>query len=415
MPEGRYATAPEPIDGSPYLREANLTRLAPSSLIAQPAAPEPAAPQPAAPLPMALVAEITHRCPLQCPYCSNPVELARTSEELATADWQRIFSEAAALGILHLHLSGGEPMARADLPALIRTAAAAGLYTNLITSGVLLDQTRLEALVEAGLDHVQLSFQHADAAEAERIGGMAGAHAKKIAAARLVTAAGVALTCNFVIHRQNARAVAAMITLAADLGAGRVEIAHTQYHGWGLINRGALLPDAAEVEAATAAVEAGRAVHRGRMVIDYVTPDYHADRPKPCMGGWGQRFIVVTPAGKALPCHAAETIPGLAFPSLSSPGQPLSTLAHVWTADPAFLRFRGTGWMPEPCRSCAFQKEDWGGCRCQALALARDAAATDPVCDRSPLHRAVAALIAARPVAAPAFVYRRYARPSSPE
>ena len=366
-----------------------------------------AAPQPAAPLPMALVAEITHRCPLQCPYCSNPLNLVRADQELSTADWQRIFAEAAALGVLHLHLSGGEPMMRADLPALVRAASAAGLYTNLITSGVLLDQKRLADLVQARLDHVQISFQHADAAMAERTGGLPGAQERKIAAASLVSAAGLALTCNFVIHRQNARDVAGMIALASDLGAGRVEIAHTQYHGWGLVNREALLPDAGEVAAASAAVAAARARYQGRMAIDYVPPDYHAGRPKPCMGGWAQRFIVVTPAGRALPCHAAETIPGLAFPDLRQ-----SSLAEIWNADPAFLRFRGTGWMPEPCRSCAFLNHDWGGCRCQAQALAGDAAAPDPVCDRSLHHHRVAALIAARPAAPPAFVYRRAGRHS---
>ncbi len=364
----------------------------------------------ATPLPMALVAEITHRCPLRCPYCSNPLEMARASEELSTADWQRVFAEAAALGVLHLHLSGGEPMARADLPALIRAAVEAGLYTNLITSGVLLDEKRLVQLAEAGLDHVQLSFQHADGSEAERIGGMIGAHAKKIAAARLVTAAGLPLTCNFVIHRQNAWGVGAMIALAADLGAGRVEIAHTQYYGWGLINRDALLPDTGECNAVTTAVEAARETHQGRMVIDYVTSDYHADRPKSCMGGWARRFIVVTPAGRALPCHAAETIPGLSFPNVRT-----VSLAEIWNADPAFLRFRGTGWMPEPCQSCDFKEQDWGGCRCQALALAGDGAATDPVCGRSSLHSSVKELIAARPVAPPPFVYRRHAGHAIPE
>jgi pyrroloquinoline quinone biosynthesis protein E len=356
---------------------------------------------------MALVAEITHRCPLQCPYCSNPLNLARADQELSTADWQRIFAEAAALGVMQLHLSGGEPMMRADLPALVRAASAAGLYTNLITSGVLLDQKRLADLVQARLDHVQISFQHADAAMAERIGGLPGAQERKIAAAGLVSAAGLALTCNFVIHRQNVRDVPGMISLASDLGAGRVEIAHTQYHGWALANRDALLPDALEVEAARAAVAAARAQYQGRMAIDYITSDYHADRPKPCMGGWAQRFIVVTPAGRALPCHAAETIPGLAFPDLRQ-----SSLAEVWNADPAFLRFRGTSWMPEPCRGCAFLSHDWGGCRCQAQALAEEAAAPDPVCDRSFLHHTVAALIAARPAAPPAFVYRRTTRHS---
>jgi pyrroloquinoline quinone biosynthesis protein E len=352
----------------------------------------------AAPPPMALVAEITHRCPLQCPYCSNPLSMARASEELSTEDWRRVLAEAAALG------SGGEPMARRDLPELIHAAADAGLYTNLITSGVLLDKKRFSALADAGLDHVQLSFQHVDSAEAERIGGMPGAQAKKIAAAQLITAAGLPLTCNFVIHRQNARDVAGMIALAADLGAARVEIAHTQYYGWGLLNRDALLPDPAELDAATAAVEAARALHQGRMVIDYVTPDYHADRPKACMNGWARRFIVIAPTGKVLPCHAAETIPGLAFPDVRT-----ARLADIWTADPAFIRFRGTSWMPEPCQGCAFKDQDWGGCRCQALALAGDAAATDPVCARSPVHRSVGDLIAARPVPAPPFVFRRSA------
>jgi pyrroloquinoline quinone biosynthesis protein E len=374
------------------------------------AASQPAETRPAAPLPMALVAEVTHRCPLHCPYCSNPIEMARAGQELSTTDWQRVFTEAAALGVLHLHLSGGEPMARGDLPKLIRTAADAGLYINLITSGVLLDDKRLAALVEAGLDHVQLSFQHADAAEAERIGGLRGAQAKKIAAARLVKAAGLPLTCNFVIHRQNAPDVAAMIALAADLGAGRAEIAHTQYYGWGLVNRDALLPDAAELDAATAAVELGRTIHQGRMAIDYVTPDYHADRPKACMDGWARRFIVIAPTGKALPCHAAETIPGLSFPDVRT-----AHLAEIWNADPAFLCFRGTDWMPEPCQGCAFKEQDWGGCRCQALALAGDASATDPVCARSSFHQSVGELIAARPIAAPPFVFRRHAKHSTPE
>jgi pyrroloquinoline quinone biosynthesis protein E len=357
-----------------------------------------------APLPMALVAELTHRCPLKCPYCSNPLEMARASQELPTADWSRVFTEAAALGILHLHLSGGEPMVRGDLPALVRAAADAGLYTNLITSGVLLDEKRLAALLEAGLDHIQLSFQHADQEQAERIGGMPGAHAKKIEAAGRIKAAGLPLTCNFVIHRQNARDVADMIALAADLGAERVEIAHTQYYGWGLLNQDALLPDIAEMDAASAAVMAGRSRHRGGMAIDYVTPDYHADRPKPCMGGWARRFIVITPTGKALPCHAAETIPGLSFADLRT-----TSLAEIWNTDPAFLRFRGTAWMPEPCQGCVFKEEDWGGCRCQALALAGDASVTDPVCAQSPFHQSLKTFIAMRPIEPPTFTFRRNA------
>jgi pyrroloquinoline quinone biosynthesis protein E len=361
------------------------------------------------PLPMALVAEVTHRCPLRCPYCSNPLEMARASEELSTADWCRVFDQAAALGILHLHLSGGEPLARPDLPQLVRAASEAGLYTNLITSGVMLDETKLLALVEAGLDHVQLSFQHADAAEGERIGGLRGAQARKIAAAGLVKAAGLPLTCNFVIHRQNAREAAAMIALASDLGAARVEIAHTQYYGWGLVNRDALLPDAEDLRIATDAVEAGRVQHAGRMAIDYVTPDYYGDQPKACMDGWARRFIVISPKGQALPCHAAETVPGLIFPNVRD-----RALADIWLSDSAFQRFRGTGWMPEPCQSCVFKEKDWGGCRCQALALVGDAATTDPVCARSPEHMSLQRLIAARSAVPPDFVYRHNTHSSKP-
>ncbi|WP_459674462.1 pyrroloquinoline quinone biosynthesis protein PqqE [Acidisoma sp. 7E03] len=354
---------------------------------------------------MALVAEVTHRCPLRCPYCSNPLEIAGAREELAARDWARVFAEAAALGVLHLHLSGGEPMARGDLPELVRAASEVGLYTNLITSGVLLDARRIEQLAASGLDHVQLSFQHADTAEAERIGGMQGAQARKIMAAREVIAAGLPLTCNFVIHRQNARAVPAMVTLAAELGAQRVEIAHTQYYGWGLLNRDALLPDPEDLRQATEAVEQARHRHAGRLTIDYVTPDYHGDRPKPCMAGWGRRFIVIGPRGQALPCHAAETISDLVFPNVRA-----RSLADIWENDPAFRRFRGTDWMPEPCQSCAHKEEDWAGCRCQALVLAGDAAATDPVCVRSSRHEDLRQLIAARPPEPPAFVFRHNAK-----
>jgi len=356
---------------------------------------------------MGLVLELTHRCPLRCPYCSNPLDLVRASEELDEAAWHRVLDEAVALGVLQLHFSGGEPMARPDLPALVRHAATSGLYSNLITSGVLLDAPRLDILLEAGLDHVQLSFQGAEAADAERVGGLAGAQAKKLEAARLVRAAGLPLTVNFVIHRQNARHVPAMIRLAAELGAGRVEIAHTQYYGWGLRNRDALLPDVADLQAATEAVEEGRRLWGHALTIDYVTPDYHANQPKPCMDGWARRFMVITPAGRALPCHAAETIRTLSFPDVRE-----ASLASIWADDPAFARFRGTAWMPEPCRGCDRREIDWGGCRCQALALAGDAGATDPVCERSPHHAGLRDLVAGRSALPPEFQYRGTAAPS---
>jgi pyrroloquinoline quinone biosynthesis protein E len=354
--------------------------------------------------PLGLVAELTHRCPLQCPYCANPVALQRASAELDTATWQRVLEEAAALGVLQLHFSGGEPTARKDLPELVSAAAELGLYSNLITSGVLLDEAMLDRLARAGLDHVQISFQDTQAENADRIGGFAGGHGRKLTAARAVKQSGLALTLNFVVHRQNLTRVPDMIDLAEMLGAGRVEIAHVQYYGWALANRDALLPDRAELDEATATVEAARQRLKGRLVIDYVVPDYHALRPKACMGGWARRFITVTPAGNALPCHIAESLPGLEIPSVIE-----QSLATIWHSSSAFARFRGTDWMPEPCRSCDRREIDWGGCRCQAFALTGDASRTDPACEKSHDHALMQAAVAARSVTPPAFIYRRYA------
>lgn len=339
------------------------------------------APVPGLAPPMGLIAELTHRCPLACAYCSNPVELARASAELDTAAWLRVFEEAAKLGVLHLHLTGGEPMARKDLPLLVKGAAAAQLYTNLITSGVLLDDAAMAALLEAGIDHIQLSFQDIGEKEADSSAGLAGAHARKLAAARRIRDAGLPLTLNFVVHRGNVDRTADMLALGEALGAARIEIAHVQYYGWGLLNRSALLPTVAQLEAATAAVEAARARFKGRIVVDYVVPDYYATRPKACMGGWAQRFINLSPAGRAMPCHAAETLPGFVFPSVRE-----QSLADIWSGSDAFIRFRGTAWAPEPCRSCDRLEIDWGGCRCQAFALTGDATRTDPACALSPDH-----------------------------
>ncbi|NHN86438.1 pyrroloquinoline quinone biosynthesis protein PqqE [Acetobacter musti] len=331
------------------------------------------------PPPMSLLAELTHRCPLQCPYCSNPLVLDPRVGELSTVEWCRVLDEAADLGVLQVHFSGGEPMARKDLPELVGHAVRRGLYTNLITSGVLMDEAALVRLAEAGLDHVQLSFQDVEVVSAERIGGMKGAQAKKIAAARLIVADGMPLTLNFVIHRLNVERIPAMFALAEELGARRVEIAHTQYYGWGLKNRATLLPTRAQLEQSERDVAAARARFGTWMAIDFVTPDYYADEPKPCMGGWGRRFLNVAPSGRVLPCHAAETIPGVVFPTVRE-----ETLAGIWNDSALFGMFRGTDWMPEPCRSCHRKEEDWGGCRCQALALTGRADAADPVCQRSP-------------------------------
>ncbi len=352
--------------------------------------------------PLGMLLELTHRCPLQCPYCSNPLALERASDELPTEAWQDVLDQAARLGVLQVHFSGGEPMARRDLVPLVRHAAGLGLYTNLITSAVLLDAPALAALSDAGLDHVQISFQDVDEAGADRIGNYAGGHAKKLAAARLVRESGLALTLNFVVHRHNIARVPQMIALGEALGAGRIEIANVQYYGWGLRNRAALLPTRAELDAATEAVFAGRERLAGRMVIDYVIPDYYAIEPKGCMGGWGRRFLNVSPAGRVLPCHAAETLPGFDWPSVRT-----TQLAEIWNRSEPFARYRGTAWMPEPCRSCDRREIDWGGCRCQAFALTGDAGRTDPACALSPDHAVMAEAAREAEAPPPPFVYRR--------
>ncbi|HKW55570.1 MAG TPA: pyrroloquinoline quinone biosynthesis protein PqqE [Stellaceae bacterium] len=352
--------------------------------------------------PLALLAELSHRCPLQCPYCSNPLELERGSSEIDTATWQRVLSEAAALGILQVHFSGGEPTVRRDLPDLVRHAAKVGLYSNLITSGVLTHPAQFDALVEAGLEHVQLSIQDADAANGDRIAGLAGAQAKKRAFGALVRQAGLPLTINAVVHRQNLENLERMIALAVELDAQRMEVAHVQYYGWALANRDALLPTRAQLDNATAAVEAARARLKGVLLIDYVVPDYYAHRPKACMGGWGRRFLNVTPAGKVLPCHAAESLPGFDFPTVQE-----SSLADIWYEAEAFQRYRGTGWMPLPCRDCERREIDWGGCRCQAFALTGDAARVDPACALSPDHHMLDVARRQAEARDPALVYRR--------
>lgn len=337
------------------------------------------------PRPIGMLAELTHRCPLRCPYCSNPVELDTRSAELGTDDWKRVFSQAAALGVLHVHLSGGEPTARSDLEEMIAHCATVGLYTNLITAGVNVSADRLRRLADAGLDHVQLSLQAADAPIADRVAGRRNTHSEKLAFAAEVNRLGLPLTVNAVIHRANIHQVSDLIDLAVALGARRLEIAHAQYHGWALRNRGRLIPRREDVMEAVRLVDEARERLAGRLVIDSVLPDYYARFPKACMNGWGRRALNVTPSGKVLPCHAAETIPGLELWNVAD-----HDLAAIWRHSPAFNRFRGTDWMPEPCRSCERREIDWGGCRCQAMAIVGDAAATDPACQKSPHHARMA-------------------------
>jgi PqqA peptide cyclase len=339
------------------------------------------------PVPVGLLAELTYRCPLRCTYCSNPVNLDAYSEELTTTQWHDAIGQARELGVLQVHLSGGEPLLRPDLHELIKHANQKGMYTNLITSGVPLTADRLTTLVEAGLDHVQLSIQDVDATAGDAVAGIR-AHDRKRAAAALIRESGLAFTVNVVLHAGNVDRLEAIADYAEGLGAHRVELAHTQYYGWGLRNRAALMPTAAQVQRADEAV--GRVRARSTVELVYVNADHHGDRPKPCMQGWGARQLVIAPTGDVLPCLAAHSLPGLTIPNVRE-----NRLADIWYTSPAFEAFRGTGWMKEPCRSCELRTVDFGGCRCQAYALVGDAAATDPVCGLSPHHGLVEAL--ARP------------------
>jgi pyrroloquinoline quinone biosynthesis protein E len=350
--------------------------------------------------PLGLLAELTHRCPLGCPYCSNPLQLDRRSDELDTDAWTRVFREAAALGVLQVHISGGEPCARRDIVELIKAAHDAPLYTNLITSGVGVTKETLAALSDAGLDHVQISIQDSRADSADKIAGYKGAYERKNELAAEVVRLKLPLTINMVVHRANIDRVEEMVERALAIGAGRIEIAHVQYYGWALKNRAALMPTREQVERAVETVERLREEHHGRIVIDAVVPDYYARFPKPCVGGWGRRSLNVTPSGRVLPCHAAEVIPGLEFWSVRE-----HSLQEIWQSSPAFDAFRGTDWMAEPCASCERREQDFGGCRCQAFLLTGDARATDPVCHLAPGHALVAELAAAQ--ADEPYAYRR--------
>jgi pyrroloquinoline quinone biosynthesis protein E len=332
------------------------------------------------PNPLALIAEITHRCPLHCVYCSNPLQMIGAKAELSTQDWTRVFQEARNLRILHLHLTGGEPVARADLKDLVEAAHAAGLYTNLITSGIGLPEARLAVLVDAGLDHIQLSFQDSRDELANWIAGTKS-HAHKVILSEAIRKFRIAFTVNLVVHRQNLDHLEEMIGFAEQLKPDRLEIAHAQYYGWALKNRDTLIPTREQLENCMRIVEATQERLSGRMRIDCVVPDYYARYPKACMGGWGRRLILIDPSGQALPCHAAGVIPGMTFDNVCE-----HSLEWIWRESPAFERFRGEQWMPEPCRSCDRRAEDFGGCRCQAFLLTGDANATDPVCALAPTH-----------------------------
>ena len=328
--------------------------------------------------PTTLLAELTYRCPLHCPYCSNPLAMAGTDQELTSEEWKRVFTEARELGVLQLGLSGGEPLARRDLEELAAHAHQLGLYTTLVTSGVGLTRERAEALRDAGLEHVQISIQDSDAETADRIAGMRASQHKQ-AAVEIVGELGFAFSINVVLHRANLDRIGDIIEMAAALGADRLELANTQYYGWGLANRNALMPTADQVVAAQAVADEAILRYRGKMQILYVLPDYYEKYPKPCYGGWGRVYLVVTPPGQVLPCHGATQITTLHFDNVRD-----RSLSWIWAESPAFQAYRGDEWMVEPCRSCSRKAIDFGGCRCQAFALTGDAANTDPVCALTP-------------------------------
>ena len=332
------------------------------------------------PNPLALIAELTHRCPLHCVYCSNPLEMQSRANELPTEVWSRVFKEAAEAGVLQADFTGGEPLARTDIVDLIRAARAAGLYVNLITSGLPMDEAKLAALVEAGLDHIQLSFQGTRENTANEISGTKS-HAHKLRVLEWVKRHRIALTLNFVIHRRNIDQLEEMVALAESSSATRIEFANVQYYGWAFANRENLLPTRQQVNDSVEFIKREQERLQGKIRIEFVVPDYYAKYPKPCMGGWGRKLLLITPSGDALPCHAAQVIPGLLFENVKDRG-----LREIWEHSAAFQKFRSEDWMQEPCRTCDRREQDFGGCRCQALLLAGDASATDPVCSLSPLR-----------------------------
>lgn len=333
--------------------------------------------------PWAMLAELTHGCPLRCPYCSNPTELVARSAELATDEWCRILAEAAALGVVHAHLSGGEPLLRRDLAEIVAAAEREGVYTQLVTSGVGLSERRLGELAGSGLRSVQLSVQAAGREESDRIAGRRSFAAKERAAA-LVTGAGLPLGLNVVLHRRNLDDVGELIELGLAWGVERIELANTQFYGWGLVNREALLPTREQLARAEAVVQKYR--EKSDVELIWVIPDYFDGVPKPCMGGWGEISLTVAPDGRVLPCPAAYDLP------LELPNAREHPLSWIWAHSPAFTAYRGTAWMAEPCASCPRKELDFGGCRCQAYALTGDAGRTDPACRLSPDHHLVAGL-----------------------
>jgi len=336
------------------------------------------------PQPLWLLAELTYRCPLQCPYCSNPVDFARYKDELSTEDWLRVLREARELGCAQLGFSGGEPLLRRDLETLVEESRKLGYYTNLITSAVGMDTDRVARLKEAGLDHIQISFQASRQDVSDYIAGTKS-YERKIEMARTVKSQGYPMVLNIVLHRHNLDHISEILDLAADLDADYVELANTQYYGWAYLNRDQLLPTREQVERAEEVANRYQERYKGQMEIFFVAPDYFDTQPKACMGGWGNVFLGIAPDGMVLPCQSARDLPGITFPNVQN-----ESLGDIWYRSEAFNRFRGFDWMPEPCASCPERFNDFGGCRCQAYLLTGDPARTDPVCSLSPDHHKIA-------------------------
>lgn len=334
--------------------------------------------------PYSLLCELTYNCPLQCPYCSNPVDFGRYTDELDTQEWQRLLEEAVSLGVVQVHFSGGEPLLRRDILQIVRKARDLGLYSNLSTGGTLLTERLANDLQAAGLDNLQLSIQDADSHKSNYISGGLASLEKKKKAAILAKNSGFPLTINVVLHKQNLDNISSIIHLAEDLGAERLELANTQFNGWALKNRIYLLPTRSQIDHAVTAVESARRRLKGKMEILYVVPDYYERYPKACLYGWGRVFMTIAADGIVLPCQAAREINGLKFENARN-----KSLEKIWFESESFCMFRGTDWMPEPCRNCPQKMKDFGGCRCQAFLLTGDAFITDPVCSLSPYHNII--------------------------
>jgi PqqA peptide cyclase len=333
--------------------------------------------------PLWLLCELTYACPLQCPYCSNPVEMANYKKELSTEDWIRVMREARKMGATQLGFSGGEPLTRPDLEELITEARQLGFYTNLITSGLGMDEKRVAAFKKAGLDHIQVSFQASSADLNDLIAGT-DAFEHKMEMARAVKKHGYPMVLCFVLHRQNEPYIREILDLAVTLDADYVELATTQYYGWAFHNKDYLIPTREQLANAEVVTKEFQDKLKGKMKIFYVIPDYFEDRPKKCMDGWGAIFLTITPDGLALPCHAARQLPGLELPSVQD-----HSIDWIWNDSPDFNKFRGLDWMKDPCRTCPEKEKDLGGCRCQAFMLTGDASNADPVCSKSPHHQSV--------------------------